>query len=85
MFDNMSGDEWTRLDSYLYSRWDLDVLPLADIQVIRRDLLELSFKVQEWVNDHEDDTSVTDKAADLDLNILYLLRDLDWRVEEIGS
>jgi phage host-nuclease inhibitor protein Gam len=81
MFDNMTGDEWKRLNTYLYDSADISMLPVRDIQVIRRDLLELSKKVQDWVDTHEDDNDVVDKATELDLNILYLLRDLDWMLE----
>jgi len=85
MFENMTKSEWARLDGYLYTNWKLEGLSIGDVQVIRRDLLELSFKVQEWVNAHEDDDYAVSKAGELDLNILYLLRDLDWKLEGIIS
>ena len=85
MFDNLTKDEWARLDAYLYTNWKLKDIPIKDVQIVRRDLLELSFKVQEWVDTHADDNDVIDKASELDLNILYLLRDLDWKLEGIIS
>jgi len=81
LFENMTEYEWKRLMAYLYSPVDVSTLPKKDLQVIRRDLLELSLKVQEYVNAHEDDTNVIDKGAELDINVLYLLRDLDWLLE----